>query len=520
VRRVTPSTTSYGARDPSAGSPLGREAAHGREVLPSRWIVGEDDAVGHVAERWITLGLVAIAGCGDNLLPDPFVGLVRVSGASPFAESCAGRVQQGTNFPGIEVEPSVAVDPKDASHLVGAWQQDRWSNGGSNGIGTAASFDGGATWTTSTSPFGRCAGGDAGGGAGYDRASDPWVTFAADGTAFQGALVFDSATARNAMVASRSNDGGLSWSAPAVLQADNDADVFNDKGSITADPVDPGRVYAVWDRLTGLTQPTKPIGTGPTWFARTTDGVWEPARPIFDPGIDAQTIGNVIAVLPGGTLVDVFTLITNASTMAPANTLAVIRSDDKGLTWSAPTMIAAMHGVGVRDPNNRLFIRSGTDLPEIAVDRASGALYIVWEDVRAGTAIDGASLVASFDGGSSWSAPVLINGAPDVAAFTPVVAVAADGAVGVMYYDLRDVALSSRGFRAAAWLAVSRDRGVTWSDEPLGASFDLGPASLGDLYFLGDYEGLTASGATFLPFFVGATLDGDDRTDVFVRAVR
>ena len=135
--------------------------------------------------------------------------------------------------------------------------------------------------------------------------------------------------------------------------------------------------------------------------------------------------------------------------------------------------------------------------------------------------IDGIAMVSSSDGGVTWSAPVLINGAPDAAAFTPVVAVAADGAVGVMYYDLREGNLVDASmFRSSAWLAISHDRGATWHDEPLGASFDLRPATLVNTYFLGDYEGLAASGEMFLPFFVGATLDSADKTDVFVRATR
>ena len=205
--------------------------------------------MGHEAKRLVVLGLMALAACGDNLAPDPFTGLVRVSGPSPFTANCAGSGQQGHPYAGLEVEPSIAVDPKNALHLVGAWQQDRWSNGGANGIGTAVSFDGGATWTRSAPPFSRCTGGDVDNRGDYDRASDPWVTFAADGTVFEIALAFDAATARNAMLASRSNDGGLTWSDPAVLRADNDDDVFNDKNSITGDPKDPGRVYAVWDRL-------------------------------------------------------------------------------------------------------------------------------------------------------------------------------------------------------------------------------------------------------------------------------
>jgi hypothetical protein len=466
----------------------------------------------------VLTGMTVMTGCGDNAFPDPFVGLVRVTDESPYVEACAG-AQSGSNFPGIEVEPSIAVDPQDPLHLVGAWQQDRWSNGGANAIGTAVSFDGGATWTRGAPRLSRCAGGDASNGGDYDRVSDPWITFAADGTAFLSALAFDPTTAHSTIVASRSTDGGLSWSDPTVLRTDSDADVTNDKESITADPSDPGRVYVVWDRLTGLAHPDEPIGTGPIWFARTTDGAWEPARPIFDPGSNAQTLGSVIIVLPDGTLVDAFNLITDADSDHSVNTLAVIRSTDKGLSWSAPILIAPMTGVGVRDPNNQLPIRSGDILPEIAVDRASGAIYIVWEGERPGKTFDGITLVTSRDGGLSWSAPQLINGAPETSAFTPAVAVAAGGTVGVTYYDLRDANLADGSmFRAAAWLTVSYDGGGTWTDEPLGASFDLRPAALTNAYFLGDYQGLTTSGGRFVPFFVAATPDDHDHTDVFVRA--
>lgn len=61
-------------------------------------------------------------------------------------------------------------------------------------------------------------------------------------------------------------------------------------------------------------------------FARTIDGgaTWEPARAIFDPGVGSQTIGNVIAVLQDGTLINYFTQL-NSSGAVSTGGFAVMR---------------------------------------------------------------------------------------------------------------------------------------------------------------------------------------------------
>src|SRR4029453_8991429 len=61
--------------------------------------------------------------------------LVQVSGASPIA-ACDGDDGNigGTNFTNSEVEPYVMVDPSNPAVLIGAWQQDRGSKGGSEGL--------------------------------------------------------------------------------------------------------------------------------------------------------------------------------------------------------------------------------------------------------------------------------------------------------------------------------------------------------------------------------------------------
>ena len=462
--------------------------------------------------KLVALLVVVIAGCGDDLTYR-FGEDVKVTGLSPLPSSCVDPSEQGTLAPSQEVEPSIAVDPTDPMHFVAAWQQDRWSNGASNGLGAGASFDGGLTWIDTLPHFSRCEGGDDSNGGGYQRATDPWVSIGPDGAVYLLGLSLDNTTSRNAMLAVRSTDGGRTWSDPVALIADDDADVFNDKNSITADPTIAGRAYATWDRLTGVSMPNKPIGTGPAMLAIYHDGAWDPAKPIYDPGMDAQTIGNVIAVTPDGTLIDVLDTITMASTMTPMSEIDVIRSTDHGVTWSAPIKIAADVELGVQDPGNGVYIRSG-GLPSIATDPHSNAVYVVAE-LQFG-AVDGAAFWASSDGGSTWSAqPTNVEPVPGVAAFTPMVAVGDDGAVSVSYYDTRDDEPGG-GFDIAVFLETSHDHGATWTEARVTGAFDLRPALVGTVYFLGDYEGLAASGSTIVPFFAAAMYAGDP-TDMFVR---
>src|SRR5207245_4895785 len=75
------------------------------------------------------------------------VRVVTVSGLSPFPADCGIAGQPGTLYLNSEVEPRVAVDPTNSQHIVGTWQQDRWSNGGARGIGVGVSFVGGRNWT-------------------------------------------------------------------------------------------------------------------------------------------------------------------------------------------------------------------------------------------------------------------------------------------------------------------------------------------------------------------------------------
>jgi hypothetical protein len=462
----------------------------------------------------------ALAGCSGDLdflesglfqPPPPPVALVQVSGLTSLANGCDLVNSPGTNYASSEVEPFLAINPADPDNFVGTWQQDRWSNGGARGDVAGVSFDGGQTWETRTAPFSRCTGGNSLNGGDYARATDPWVSFGPSGIAYWMAMSISGPV--SAMLVSRSTDGGDTWEAPITL-INSDDPFFNDKNSLTADPTDADYAYATWDRLDAT------IDGGPAWLARTTDGgaTWEPASLVYNPGSGSQTIGNIVAVLPDGTLLLLFTEIQFAVPPVTAF-LRVLRSTDKGVTWSAPITIDEMFSVGTQDPDTGQQVRSGGILGSISV-APNGDVWVAWQDSRpfcfACTGlVDRIIIARSTDGGLTWDDPLPV--APPnafVAQFTPSVHVAADGTVGVTYYDLRDDVSGDGHLLTSYFLATSTD-GATWTERLISGPFDLGiaPDALG--LFVGDYEGLASSGNNFVPFFAQTVPDLDDRTNVF-----
>ena len=421
--------------------------------------------------------------------------------------ACNGAPQIGVVYRNSESEPHLAVNPTNPNNMIAGWHQDRWSTGGAQSLGAAFTLNGGLSWQQVVIPFTRCAGAAPRSAGDYERASDPWISFSPNGTAHYMALATDNTVAENAMLVARSTNGGATWSAPQVIarspaQDQKKRSLFHDKNTITADPHDSRLVYATWTLFrNGITSVV---------VSRSTDGglTWSPAIPVATMGKTGRAEhavfrqGAQIVVLPDGTLVNAFfRILFDEARRVVTFEQAVLRSVDQGKHWvHADNRVASFASATAVDPELGIPVRDAQELPSIAVNRTTGQLYMAWQDGNANSeGLVGIVVARSDDGGVTWSTPVRVNQATDasVQAFLPIVAVNAQGMVGVLFYDWRNDVLGDAPLSTDVFLSMF-DASLNYLGERrlTAQSFDMrqmvltGPRG----YFPGDYVGLATVG--------------------------
>jgi hypothetical protein len=546
-----------------------------------------------------SIAFVAVLGAASPALAAPSVSQVTNAGNDLYAACTAGT--GGFNYVKSEVEPFGVVNPTNRSNIIAVFQQDRWSSGGARGLAAGVSTNGGSSWTIVPLPFSACAA-NAPTTLQYERASDPWVSFGPGtptdpfgATAYAVSISFNQSPGKNGNTvgAAVSYDGGATWEHAQSLHGDATTGVrlpvpdsnfqfFHDKESVTADPLEPGHAYVVWDVLIGPNMRVEAdlhaqAFTDFTLFSKTTDfgQTWSPARVINTSAHPSQkrnqTIGNVIVVDPQtGTLYNFFNQIFNTGSNAGGNpggahrnNVAFQKSTDGGDTWSSAEIIDSLESVGVADPNNvdprtneaPAPLRTGDILPAPAIDPETGDLYVVWQDARF-SGHDEIVISTSGDGGATWTAPKRVSTPTGQPAFTASVAVSdsgtlgTSGTVGVTYYQLGTTSLGSMptGYFIKSFSRSAVTSNATDSiDSKVAATTVAGPFNMLDApfalgYFTGDYEGLATvdvgASAKFVPVFVqgacGASLScaalssvtppanpaptGNDSTDLFVES--
>ncbi len=484
--------------------------------------------------------------------------------------------QPGTNYPNTHMEPNLAINPANAKNMVVGFHMDRWSNGGARGMGGAYTFDGGKTWKpTSTPNVTQCQGGfwPRSSDPWISFSPDGTSYYSALTTE---TLENPNLFGRSAQVVSQSLDGGVTWYPPTTLVYtassldDTQPQTLHDKNSVTADPANSKLAYVVWDKLTSYTPgfifpddkgggegdasgsakaaaatdhdgvsiarrlrdaarqrnargalsaqaaPAFPTYvTGPTLFARTFNHgyTWEPAKVIYDPGSNNQTIGNQIVTLPDGRLADFFVQIND---LTGAQSIGYVASSDKGKTWSKPYFVHVAVTSGAVTPNKQEGIRSADILFSVTVDSINGVIYLAWEDTRFSG--NNEIAVAYSQDAYSWTSPFRVNQTPRnpthplfQQALIPTVVTTDDGTAVVTYYDFRRDTVGASTDATDYWAVacnpfVDPDGCTTnysWHREVKLTvnSFDYNLAPVANGHFLGDYMGLKAVGQKVYPVF-------------------
>jgi Neuraminidase (sialidase) len=272
-------------------------------------------------------------------------------------------------------------------------------------------------------------------------------------------------------------------------------------------------VYLAYSLLYGLK-----YEAGLAFIRRSDDGgrTWGSSHLVYFPGPEMFTEGQVVRVLPGGLLLDLFMRANYAgqlpvlgdslglSSLLP-DTLLASRSADGGRTWSSPARVASIPNSTA--PNRKDPESSATALsPFFSFAVASdGTAYAVYARTTSSNA-SRVFLARSTDGGLTWPFTAAISPA-SAQALEPSVAVLENGTVGVSWYDTRNDRPGDHQWTADAWFAASTDKGRSWLQAHLGGPFDLAAASRAAAAVtpLGDYQGLAADGSGFAAAFAMAS---------------
>ena len=407
-------------------------------------------------------------------------------------------------------ESSLAVNPLNASNMVGSSKKFTDPATYSFLLAAYATFDGGASWTEAA-PL-QLPPGAAG-------TSDPAVAWDNAGGAYIAALPVGPGQETTLGIAIyRSPDGGRTWGPPRPIHhsAHTGENQGDDKQNAVGDtnPGSPfyGNVYVAWDDI------------GPRAFdlrfARTTDhGTTWTGTGAEQPGssLAGDSFSPAMAVAPDdGTL-----YIAWASTNRTQ--IKLVKSTDGGNSFSAPDGSAVIAD-GITDleaahlpaPDGFPELPGGTfrvdTFPTICAGPA-GVVCVAWADYREG--VSRIYFQRSFDAGATWTAdhspsgrPLLVGAvapARELHDFHPQLAANTSGDIMCAFYEYGPMPTQNLINVVAA---VSDDNAgcffhrVTVTDRPWDPAVDA-PLSQGKktTTFIGDYFGFAASDLGFFAFW-------------------
>ncbi len=450
----------------------------------------------------------------------------------------------------FQTEPHLAVNPDDPDHLVLGVIDFNFPT-----ISSYVSIDGGATWEGPRQvPFlldDRVSGGDP--VVGFDRAGNVYfagISIGIEEFSFGPVVAF---TQVSSIVVTGSEDGGFTWQ-DTVSTARSGVDTrdlrldplgrlrgtislsFLDKPWMKVGPhhEDPDRdvVYLTYTDFEVLHEIlwigevptflpksvettirlvksedggktwTDPVAVSPT-VARTFGEVQQPEGLPTGAATTKRTVqGSQPVIGPDGTVYVAWLDSTDDGSMEGQAQISMASSTDGGRSFSSPVVAASFEEIGFR-PRNAFFRYWGGSFPQVAAG-PEGDLYIAYTARPGDPSGDDGDiyLVRSSDGGRSWAEPARLNDDDGNALqFFPAIDVGPDGAVHVMWGDMRD---DSSASRYHIYYTRSDDQGESWGFELEELDLEVGDARVTDFasnpnfgfpngLFIGDYFSLKAT---------------------------
>ncbi|MBI3653956.1 MAG: exo-alpha-sialidase [Acidobacteria bacterium] len=390
-------------------------------------------------------------------------------------------------------EVSVAINPTNPNNIIGTSHMNGLPGGGRVNNATYVTTDGGKTWKTmpTQNPKSLVQGDDS-------------IAFGSDGTAYHAYMSFDGIRvprpkrAVGGMWVETSKDGGRSWNeAVPAIEHINSVTPFEDKPYVVTNNIAnssyKNQVYMAWTRF-DVYGSKAPDCYSHIYFTKSDDGgkTFMPSIRISDSLGDCVDGDNTMegAIVAPGVKGEIFVV------WAGPKGLYFDQSSDGGWTFGADKIISELPGGWDMEIAG---IGRANGMPVTKVDSSNspyrGTLYVNWIDERNGD--PDVFLMASKDGGASWSQPVRVNDDKvkngKAQFFTWMAVDPIDGALNIVFYDRRDLP----GTKTGVTLARSIDGGKTFVNYKIQQP----PFECNTGVFFGDYNGIDAYNGLVVPIY-------------------
>lgn len=379
-----------------------------------------------------------------------------------------------TQYPNIRVfsspynqsEPSVSISPANPNNIFIGANTDY-------GMGYYSSSNTGNNWS----------GGDIIPGSVY-YSSNPSVVHNNTGGLFYNYV-------DDYVVVDRSFNNGINWDGRVVVPSSTQYDMNTIAVDKTPSSSYYNRIYAAWSNF-NLTQPR-------VYLSYSTDNglTFSVSQAIGSPTAGHYEQGAKIVVAQDGTVYCMWA--TPDLTSGIEDKIAITKSTNGGVTWSAPTYPITINGIrGYLQPNG---IRVNS-FPSVSINN-SGHIYVTWAQRNLSPAGTDADVCFSYstDGGGSFSSPVRVNNDAlnnGKNQFLPCITVDnSNGNIAIAFYDNRD---SYTPDSCDIYAAISTNSGQSFtnikaSDRP---HKPIPLAGYADGYY-SDYIGITSANNVLYP---------------------